>query len=351
MSAATTGLAGPTVARVLAGRTRRRRRRGLVLTVLAATVLALAATALLVGTTAHAPADVLRVLLGHDVPGTTFAVRGLRLPRAVTGLATGVAFGVAGAVFQTVLRNPLAAPDVIGISSGASAAAVLAIVVLSVGDQAVAWFALAGGLGTAALIYLLAMRGGFAGTRLILIGIGVAAMLGSVVTYVLGRAPQWDLQAAMQWLSGSLNGASWQRSAPLLVALALALPVLAHRARDLEMLRLGDDSAAGLGVPVGRTRLVVMGTAVALLALATAAAGPIAFVAFMAGPIAGRLVGPAGSPLPAAGLVGAALVLAGDVVGQVATGTRYPVGVVTGVLGAPYLLVLLVRTYRTGGVL
>lgn len=334
-----------------AGRARRRRRRLAVHAALALLAVGLLAAAVFLGTTAFPPADVLAALLGRDVPGASFAVTELRLPRAVTGLAAGVAFGVAGTVFQTLLRNPLAAPDVIGISTGSSAAAVLGIVVLGVGDQGVGLLALAGGLVTAATIYLLAVRRGFAGTRLILIGIGVAAMLQSVVAYLLSRAPQWDLQAAMQWLSGSLNGAAWPRTAPLLVALAVLLPVVLGQARALELVRLGDDAAAGLGVPVTRLRPAVMAAAVVLLALATAATGPIAFVAFMAGPIAARLVGPGTSPLAAAGLVGAVLVLAADLVGQLATGTRYPVGVVTGVLGAPYLLALLVRSYRTGGAL
>ncbi|MCL3861163.1 iron chelate uptake ABC transporter family permease subunit [Actinotalea sp. K2] len=336
---------------VVAGRARRGARRRRVLVVLAVVALALLAASLLAGTTYHPPADVLRALAGENIPGASFAVRELRLPRAVTGLAVGLAFGVAGTVFQTMLRNPLAAPDVIGISSGASAAAVFGIVVLSLGDTAVALLALGGGLTTATLIYLLAVRQGFAGTRLILIGIGMAAMLDSTVTYVLSRASQWDLQAAMQWLAGSLNGASWSRTLPLLLALAVGLPLIAGQARNLQQLRLGDDAAAGVGVPVDLTRLVLIATAVTLLSVATAAAGPIAFVAFMAGPIAARLIGQGDSPVLAAGMVGAILVLAADLVGQLATGTRYPVGVVTGVLGAPYLLYLLVRTYRTGGAL
>lgn len=340
-----------TAAAVVAGRARRGSRRRLVLGLLAGTALALFAAALLVGTTYLPPADVVRALFGEDVPGASFTVLGLRLPRAVTGLAVGVAFGVAGTVFQTMLRNPLAAPDVIGISSGASAAAVFGIVVLSAGDDAVALLALLGGFATAVLIYLLAMRQGFAGTRLILVGIGLAAMLDSAVAYVLSRAPQWDLQAAMQWLAGSLNGASWSRTTPVVVALAVGLPLIAAQSRSLQLLRLGDDGAAGVGVSVDRTRVVLMVTAVTLLSVATAAAGPIAFVAFMAGPIAARLIGSGHSPVLAAGLVGAVLVLAADLVGQIATGTRYPVGVVTGVLGAPFLLYLLVRTYRTGGAL
>jgi iron complex transport system permease protein len=129
----------------------------------------------------------------------------------------------------------------------------------------------------------------------------------------------------------------------------IVLPVLLIQARSLGMLRLGDDSAAGLGVRVDATRVLFIVGAVALLAFATAATGPIAFVAFMAGPIAARITGPGASLLVPSALVGAVLVLAGDLLGQFAFGSRYPVGVITGILGAPYLIHLLIRTNRTGG--
>ena len=202
--------------------------------------------------------------------------------------------------------------------------------------------ALGGALLTALCLYVLANRGGFAGGRLILIGIGVAAMLQSVVAYVLSRAAAWDLQTAMQWLTGSLNGATWARVVPLAIVCAVVVTALLVLGRDASVLRLGDDTAAALGVHVHRTRLSLLVAAVVLLAFATAAAGPIAFVAFMAGPIAARLVGPGASLVVPAGLVGALLVLVADLAGQYAFDHRYPVGVITGVLGAPYLVVLLV---------
>ena len=174
-------------------------------------------------------------------------------------------------------------------------------------------------------------------------------MLQSVITYVLSKAAAWDLQTAMQWLSGSLNGATWDVVLPLAIACAVLVPVLVGHAPSLDMLRLGDDTAASLGVNVPRTRILMMLAAVGLLGFATAATGPIAFLAFMAGPIAARLVGAGGSPLIPAGLVGALLVLIADLIGQFAFAHRYPVGVVTGVLGAPYLIYLLIRTNRTGG--
>ncbi|MBC9942924.1 iron chelate uptake ABC transporter family permease subunit [Leucobacter sp. cx-328] len=333
---------------LIAGRRARLRRHASTSLVLGALLLVLFAIALMIGNTIYGPGEVFSVLTGEMVPGASFAVGELRLPRAVLALLAGSSFGIAGVCFQTLLRNPLASPDIIGISGGASAAAVTGIVALGVSGPSVSFLALAGALLTAAAIFLLSRRGGFAGTRLILIGIGLAAMLQSVTSYLLSRAAQWDIQTAMQWLTGSLNNASWDRVLPLACAAVIIMPLLLSQGTSLSMLRMGDDSAMGLGVRVSRVRLLVIFGAVALLAFATAATGPIAFVAFMAGPIAARITGPGANLMLPSALVGAVLVLAGDLIGQFMLGARYPVGVVTGVLGAPYLIYLLIRTNRTG---
>jgi len=334
---------------VLAGRRRRIRRRALMSGALGVAALIVFVVTLMVGHTFYPLDEVVRVILGQQVPGASFTVGELRLPRATLGVLVGFAFGVAGVTFQTMLRNPLASPDIIGISWGASAAAVIGIVLLSLDETAVSFMALAGALLTALTIYLLSNRRGFAGARLILIGIGIAAVLQSIVSYVLSRAAEWDLQSAMQWLAGSLNGATWDRVVPMALASAVLVPVLLLLARDLGALRLGDDSAASLGVRVPLVRVALIVAAVALLAFATAAAGPIAFVAFMAGPIAARLLGPGAALTVPAGLVGALLVLSADLLGQFAFDNRLPVGVVTGALGAPFLIFLLAKTNRSGG--
>lgn len=337
------------IARIVAGRRSRRRRHSVATIVLGILLFALFATALMVGNTFYTPDEVIRVILGETVPGASFTVGDLRLPRAILAVLTGFGFGIAGVCFQTMLRNPLASPDIIGISSGAGAAAVFGIVVLSANGPVVSLYALGGAIVTALVIYLLSIKGGFAGTRLILIGIGVAAMLQSVISYLLSRAANWDIQAAMQWLTGSLNSASWERVLPMAVAAAIIMPLMLSQGRSLSTLQLGDDSAAGLGLRVNTTRLLLILGAVALLAFATAATGPIAFVAFMAGPIAARITGPGANLLLPSAFVGAVLVLGGDLIAQFAFGTRYPVGVVTGVVGAPYLIYLLIRTNRSGG--
>lgn len=335
---------------VVGHRRRRARRRTIVIAVLVALVVAVFALTLMLGQSFVPPDEVLRVLTGEHLPGASFAVGELRLPRAVLSVLAGLSFGLGGVSFQTMLRNPLASPDIIGISSGASAAAVFAIVVLSLDGPIVSVLAVAAGLGVALLVYGLSFRNGVAGTRLILVGIGVSAMLESMIAYVLARAPAWSLQEAMRWLVGSVNGAQLSEALPLVAGLALFGGLLLGRARDLEALRLGDDTAAALGVDVAGTRVLVIVAAVGLIAMATAVAGPIAFVAFLSGPIAARIAGNGGGSLliPSA-LIGALLVLAGDWCGQFLLPSRYPVGVVTGSLGAPYLLYLVVRANRTGG--
>jgi iron complex transport system permease protein len=338
-----------TVDAVAHGRVRRASRWRLVVVVLAVLVVATFAAALMIGQTFYPPGDVLRVILGEQVPGASFTVGRLRLPRAALAVVAGLSFGLAGVTFQTMLRNPLASPDVIGITSGASAAAAFALVFLGWSGTAVSVTAIVAALGVALMVYTLAFKDGVAGTRLILIGIGIAAIAKSITSYVLSEAGAWDFAEALRWLTGSLNGTTWAATVPPLIALAALGPVLLAQTRSLSALQLGDDTASALGVRVERTRIVAIIAAVGLIAFATAACGPIAFVSFLAGPIAARIVGPNGSLLVPAALVGALLVLVADLVGQFALGTRYPVGVITGVLGAPYLIYLIVRTNRAGG--
>ncbi|WP_180900744.1 FecCD family ABC transporter permease [Martelella soudanensis] len=335
-----------TIETVSATRARRARRRCLVLALFVALLATFFALTLMLGQSFAPPRAVLRVLMGEDVPGLSFTVGQLRLPRAVLAILAGASFGLGGVAFQLMLRNPLASPDIIGISSGASAAAVFAIVVLALDGPVVPVFAVAAGLGVALLVYGLAAKNGVAGTRLILVGIGISSMLESIIAYVLSRAPTWDLQEAMRWLTGSINGARLDQAGPLAISIVLFGGLLLSRARDLETLRLGDDTAEALGVGVARTRLVITISAVGLIAIATAVTGPIAFVAFLSGPIAARIMRNNGSLLLPSALVGACLVLVADYAGQFLLPARYPVGVVTGALGAPYLIYLIIRVNR-----
>ncbi|GGH44351.1 iron chelate uptake ABC transporter family permease subunit [Frigidibacter albus] len=325
-----------------------RRSTRLALALLAVLLAGLALT-LMLGQSLTPPLDVLRVLAGHDVPGASFTVGRLRLPRAIISILAGLSFGLGGAACQTLLRSPLASPDIIGISAGSSAAAVFAIVVLAWTGPAVSVLAVVCGLGTACLIYLLAWRGGVAGTRLILVGIGISAMLQSVIAYMLLQAPEWSLQEALRWLTGSVNGARLPDAVPLLLSLGVFGTILLAQGANLQAMQLGDDKAAALGVRLARTRLLTIVAVVGLIAVATAVVGPIAFVAFLSGPIAARIAAPGQPVLIPAALIGAALVLLGDYAGQFLLPGRYPVGVVTGALGAPYLIYLIVRMNRAGG--
>ncbi|CAD7034109.1 iron-enterobactin transporter subunit; membrane component of ABC superfamily protein [Pseudorhizobium endolithicum] len=334
---------------VAGSRRRRMRRHRLVVGLLLALLVFLFLLTLSLGQSFTPPGDLLRVLGGEDVPGVSFTLWQLRLPRALLGLLAGLSFGLGGVAFQVMLRNPLASPDIIGISWGASAAAVFCIVVLSLSGPVVSVVSVLAGLGAAVAVYALSFRHGVVGTRFILIGIGVSAMLESCIAYILSVAPAWTLQEAMRWLTGSLNSAQLSQSLPLAVVLACFGGLLLTRTRDLEALRMGDDMAAALGVPVGRARAIIIIAAVGIIATATAVTGPIAFVAFLSGPIAARIAGNSGSLLLPSALVGAILVLMGDYVGQFLLPARYPVGVVTGALGAPYLIFLIVRLNRSGG--
>lgn len=346
---ATGGASGDLADVIAAGRARSLGRRRTLLLLLLLVLLGAFALTLMLGQSFTPPGEVLRVLMGEDVPGASFTVGRLRLPRAVMSIVTGLSFGLAGAAFQTMLRNTLASPDIIGISYSASAAAVVGIVFFSLSGTAVAGVSIVVSLAVALFIYLMSFKGGVSGTRLILVGIGIAAILQSVIAYTLDQAPEWNLQEAVRWLSGSVNGATWERIVPLLIALPLFGAVLLLRSRDLEALRMGDDAAASLGVRVTTTRLVVLVAATVLVAFATAASGPISFVAFLAGPIATRIFGSGRSILVPAALCGALLVLIADYFGQFMLPSRYPVGVVTGAMGAPFLMYLIIRANRRGG--
>ena len=335
----------------IAGHRHRTLRFAAVTIALALTAAALWVAMILVGETWYSPDEVLAVLSGDIVPGASFDVEEIRLPRAIIGLLAGMAFGMAGTTSQTMLRNQLASPDIIGITSGASASAVFAILVLgwSPAGIGVNILAIACGLGTALTIFLLSGQGRSQGGRLILIGIGVSAMFTSLISYLQLQGNVYKAIEAMRWLSGSLDSVSWNQVPVLAAAMAVCGALLLVIGRDLGPLTLGEETATGLGVPVNRARLALVITMVALSAFATAATGPIAFVSFLAGPMAARLIGQTDhSLLVPAALMGAVIVLGCDLVAQCFLSAALPVGVVTGLMGAPYLISQLIRINRQG---
>jgi iron complex transport system permease protein len=238
-----------------------------------------------------------------------------------------------------VARNPLASPDVLGVTAGAAAGAVAAIVGGAAGPP-VAAAALAGALAAALAVRVLAGGHG-AGTRLVLTGIGVHAALTAAVSYLLIRGSVDDVGRATVWLVGSVHGTTGAQVQFIGGALLVLVPLALVLGRSLDGLELGDDLAAALGLPVARRRTALLAVAVTLAAVATATAGPVAFVA-LAAPQAARVLGRATRPpLGTAALAGAALTAAADLVARrVAAPTELPAGVVTALVGAPVLLAL-----------
>ena len=288
---------------------------------------------------------------GHGItPAQAFVIDQLLLPRVLTALLAGAALALASAVFQSVTRNPLGSPDVLGFTQGAATGALVGLTWFGGGTLAVACGGWLGAVGSAAAVYLLARRGGVTGgTRLVLVGIGVAAMLAGVDEYLLTRANVTDAAQASQWIIGSLDGASWTSVVLLAGATALPAPVLLLASRALGVLELGDDLATGLGLPAERARLLALGGAVLLAATAAAQTGPVAFVALVAPHLARRLTRRTGPNLLPSLLLGAALLAWADYAGQHAIpGRELPVGVITGVLGGGYLVYLLARQRRSG---
>lgn len=274
-------------------------------------------------------------------------VRELRLPRATAAIVAGIAFGLAGALFQSTLRNNLASPDILGISGGASLGAVTAVVGYGASGTSVNLAAFAGALGVAVAIWVLAWRNGLHGIRFVLVGVGIAYLCGSLISWRLAEAELREAGTVLLWTVGSVadvrEGTLGVLTLGVLVLVLLTVPI----AREQRALALGDEHAQGLGLGPTRARLLALLIGVGLVALATAVAGPVAFVALVSPAIARRLVDDGGPALVASAVVGATLTMVSDVVGQYALpGLTAPVGIVTGLVGAPYLLWLLARSDR-----
>ena len=302
--------------------------------------------------------DVVRALVGQADPMAAMVVLELRLPRVVAAAVVGAGLGLSGAVLQGVARNPLASPDVLGINAGASVAAV-AVVILAgsaggVSGGAVALgiplAALLGALASGTLLHLLAVRGRrLDPMRLVLVGVGISAVGTSLVSWLLTLGDVTQVGPAIAWLAGSLHASTWPRVLGAAWALVVAAPLLAWWCRRLEAMELGDDVAGSLGVAVDRTRGLLLVTATALAGAATSAAGTVAFVALAAPQLARGAAGTSRPPLLLSCLTGAGLLVWADLLARQGLSwlgfgaTELPVGVLTAVLGAPYLLYVVAR--------
>lgn len=320
----------------------RRRRQILVVAAMTLLVLVAGTGALLIGAAGLTPGQAIAGVLGLGDKGDVFIIQKLRLPRIEAAVVVGAAFGLAGALFQSTLRNPLASPDILGISSGASLGAVTGLLALGMTGVALSGLAFAGAGLVALAIWLLAWRKGLHSIRFVLVGVGFAYLCSSMVAWAMARAEENEAAGVLVWTVGSVSDIRGEQltlvaTGTLVLAVAVALV-----ARTQGPLSLGDDNARALGVHVDAARVGTLLLAVALVALATSAAGPIAFVALVAPAIARRLVNDGGAALVASSATGAALTLVADIVGQHGLlGVAAPVGIVTGLVGAPYLLWLL----------
>lgn len=313
---------------------------------LAVVALLLLAVAVSVGDVPVPRADVVAALVGQGEGPARFIVTELRLPRALAALAVGAALAMSGAVFQTVVRNPLGSPELIGFTQGAAAGAVVGIVTAGATGVLLAGYATGGGVLSAVVVYLAAYRRGVLGTRLVLVGIGVGAMLSAVTWWLLGRAQITTAQTAAAWLVGSLNARGWSHVVMLGSVLLVLAPLAVVAARRLRVIELGEPASRALGLSFQRTQLLVVTLGVLWCAAAVAVAGPVPFVALAAPQMARRLVGGPGTGLASSALVGAVLLLAADVVAVL---VGLPVGVMTGVLGGIYLAWLIAREGRRAG--
>ncbi|MCY1716896.1 iron chelate uptake ABC transporter family permease subunit [Microbacterium sp. SL62] len=311
-----------------------------------AAILTLAVLSLGWGTYPVAPDAVIRALLGSGTALDTTVVVGWRLPRVLAAVALGALLAIAGALFQTVTRNPLASPDILGLSNGAFTGMLVTLVLVSSSWPARAAGALVGCLAASLLIWLLAYRGGIQGFRLIVVGIGVSAMLASLNTWMLLQVELETAMFASAWGHGSLNGVTGDAlGGVLLCAMPVALAAFAL-VPSLRQLELGDDLATATGVRPHLVRSVALLIGVVLVAAATAIAGPIAFVALAAPQIARRLARSPSLSLTLSGLVGALVLLASDAIAQHVLPVALPVGVVTVSVGGAYLIVMIVSEIR-----
>lgn len=324
--------------------------------VLAAVLLGAMALHVAFGGTPLPYPDVLKALLGDTTnPRTHLAVTEFRAPRMVAAVVVGASLAAAGAITQTVARNPLASPDLLGVTAGASLGAVAVLVVAGGGHAGLSGIAATVGMPVAAFtagilsgvaVYLLAYRRGLDSYRLVLAGLGISGLAASLTTWILTLGDVTSAAQALTWMTGSLNGKDWATVQPMAgAAVVLVLAALAS-GRWLLLTSLGDDTAVGLGVRIGTVRVTVLTIAVLLASVATVTAGPVAFVALASPQIARSLTSSVTPPVGVSVLVGAVFVLLADTVSANALNVPLPVGVATAVLGAPFLIHLLLKYQR-----
>jgi iron complex transport system permease protein len=296
------------------------------------------------------PRDTLMTLIGLGQPDHEMLIWMLRMPRLMIAILAGASLAVSGAILQAVIRNPLAAPDVVGITGGASAASVL-FIVLAPAALSIHWLPLAsmfGAIVAAALVYVLAWKKGASSNRLVLVGIGIASFMSACTTFLIIQSPMHTASQAYIWLTGTVYGSNWANVWTLLPWTGAFLVLAMLSVRHVNILQLGDEAAAGAGSRVQRSRLLLILLCVALAGSAVSMCGAIGFVGLIAPHMARRLAGPMlGRVIPTAAFIGAIMVSAADLVARTAfLPLDIPVGVLTSGIGAPFFLYLLFRTHN-----
>lgn len=298
------------------------------------------------GTLSFTPSQIMDSLFGagHN-PTTDRVIWRIRLPRLVTALFVGASLGMAGSVFQSISRNALGSPDIIGFTTGAATGAIIQIILFNAGPLETSLAAVLSGIGAAILVFVLSLKkGSTGGYRLILTGIGVGAILSGINTVLLVAGDLDQAASAQLWLAGSLNTRTWAHAIPAALGFVLIIPVVIFYARRINLLEMGDDAARQLGIATEKSRLIMVVAAVGLTAIATAAAGPIAFIALAAPQLVRRLTRSPDVPVVSGALMGAVLLLGADLLSQNSPlNLKMPIGLTTGLLGGIYLLWLLGR--------
>jgi iron complex transport system permease protein len=300
--------------------------------------------------------DVLRALFGDaSSPRTYLAVTEFRAPRMVAAVLVGACLAAAGAITQTVARNPLASPDLLGVTAGASLGAVAVLVIAGGGHAGLSGIAATVGMPAAALtagilsgvaVYLLAYRRGLDSYRLVLAGLGISGFAASLTTWILTLGDVTSAAQALTWMTGSLNGKDWTTVQPMALSAAALIAAAVLSGRWLLLTSFGEDTAVGLGTRIGAVRLTVLSIAVLLASVATVTAGPVAFVALASPQIARSLTAGVVPPVGVSALVGAVFVLLADTISANALTAPLPVGVATAVFGAPFLIHLILKYQR-----
>lgn len=296
--------------------------------------------------------DVFRALfgIGETSNRVSFFVNGIRLPRILTAVIVGAALGLAGATFQRVVRNPLASPDILGITTGASMFAALAIF-NGYANWSVNLSGVVGALLIAIAVYLLAYKNGAAPMRLILVGVGMTAALSGGISYIVTRTEIEVADRILRWTTGSLSLTNWDDTLLAFLALIIWTPILMLLERRLSVLELGDDLTSTLGFNRETSIVLLLSAASVLTGLVIAASGPIGFVALIAPHAARGLVGRLnGNGMLVALMFGALLLLVSDIAAQFALSVSVPTGAITAAIGAPYFLFVLYRGAKNGSI-